>query len=272
MNPMMKMYMSAQDPERSELFKKLHVKGDRAVRSKFSSQVELDRIYDELCQLFGWELYQDLYVMINKIWWNAQQWMGIVDGLNIAEETDLWLNNMLRSIKQLKTELKTWSIHSDILSVFAFLQAGEPDFGELIQHLNDLEEIILFCRDKIKFKRGEKYSKDKIQRHAVYGLFYLGEAIGLKHEPKPSKIYQFVHIITGIDPKQISSNHSDYKNIDLLQEIKQNRIFEYIFSPDYVTKELNQKMFPYMMRCPYKQTHALQLTLPVFPSVAGPLF
>ena len=212
---MIKMYKSAQDAENSELIKKLHIKGDRAVRSKFTSQTELDDIYKKLCRLLGWDLHQPYFEMINKIWWNAQQWMGIVEALNVADEKVQWLNNMLNSIERLRTELKSWSGAGGTLSVFAFLQGGHPDFEELLQNLKWLEEIIIFCRDEIRFKRGEPYSKDKIQRHAVYGLFCLGEAIGVQHKPKPSKLYQFVHIVTGIDHKEISSYYSDYKTIDL---------------------------------------------------------
>lgn len=242
MNSMIKKYRSEQDAADSELLKKLHLKGNMAIISNVSSQTELDRIYNELCQLLGQSLYQPYFIMINKIWWNAQQWIGIVDKINIEVEKEQWINNMLTSIDRLKTGIKSWCINSNVLSIFAFIHGGDPDLEPLRKQLDDLNEILLYCRDNMQFKRGKKYSKDKIQRHAVYGLFCLAEAIGLSHEQKPSKIYKFVHIITGIDQKDIGLYYKKYKNTDILQEIKTNRIFEYIFSPDYVTNEINQHM------------------------------
>lgn len=258
MTTLIKKYYSGSFPtEQSEIFQKLLDKGCENINFDHKA---IQEIYKALFDLFEGNLHQDYFIILFRPWLNTLQLIGIIDKVNVTQENRKWLEPILSSIKKIRSKITIWKNEGSTLGLYALINAQEPDLDLFLKLLGEIESVVENT-STMNFERGSQYSKDKILRFGIYALFNIAEASGLTHNKKPSVLFKFVEIITSKDPKAIGEYYQDYKNTDLLKLIRENILFEYIYNPDLIVREIKAKM-PYVRKCDY-QTFVLPVEFPV---------
>ncbi len=231
MQSIVKEFSTEEEVKESREFKKISKKAMLGIPETYFQKRTKKELKKALENLIGREIELPELIKFIAPWIHTLQILGIIDEGSIAEEKDLFLNSILRSIDNLRKDILSWERNSVSLGLFTLLTGGALDIESFLYNLSELKSIVSFCINEIDFESGSGYCRDKVIRYGIYSLFKVGKTIGLVHaKNKKSPLFTFVEIITQLERKEIGRLYSELNEDKNTLLFSDNLIFEYINS------------------------------------------
>ncbi|CAM2736633.1 Uncharacterised protein [Legionella steigerwaltii] len=175
-------------------------------------------------------LPREVVMILTQPWYKANMIASWIEKHNLPTAKEC-AKDIIKKLKDLKKILTANSTEPSLF-LMLLLTSSELDLDKILFNLNEIQSFFEFFI-KHNFKNGNNYSANFFRRYAINSLFWMGKKMGLVETGKPTKLNQYLHIVTDRVYEDINKDFMRFKKIDFLtiSKEKMNVPLSFIFNP-----------------------------------------